>query len=81
MLNRLDGSGLKIPEYVRQAGERTPFAVLTRYPALVGPVVKPQYRRAIRFTAGVLKTKATRGSARKLENLQGVACIRVAHRR
>jgi HEPN domain-containing protein len=55
LLNRLDGSGLKIPKYVRQADELTPFAVVTRYPGLVGPVTKRQHRRAVRIAAAVLR--------------------------
>src|SRR3954471_6718202 len=38
LLKRLEGSGLKIPKYVRQADELSVFAVAIRYPGLAGPV-------------------------------------------
>src|SRR4051794_33646839 len=49
LLSRLEGSGLKIPKYVREADELSPFAVATRYPGLVSPVTKRQHRRAVRI--------------------------------
>ena len=55
LLNRLEGTGLKIPKFVRQADELSPFAVATRYPGLIGPVTKRQYRRAIRVAENVLR--------------------------
>lgn len=54
LLNRLQRTGVKIPKYVRQADELSPFAVETRYPGLSGPVTKRQHRRAVRITEAVL---------------------------
>jgi HEPN domain-containing protein len=55
LLERLERSGLKIPKYVRQADELSPFAVVTRYPGLFGPVTKRQHRRAVRVAEAVLR--------------------------
>ena len=55
LLQRLERSGVKIPKYVRQVDELSPFAVVTRYPGLVGPVTKRQYRRAVRIAEAVLR--------------------------
>ncbi len=55
LLNRLGASGIKIPKYVRQADELSPFAVVTRYPGLAGPVTKRQHRRAVRIAAAVFR--------------------------
>lgn len=54
LLQRLEDHGVKIPKYVQQADELSPFAVLTRYPGLVRPVTKRQYRRAVRIAEAVL---------------------------
>ena len=48
LLRRLEQTGLKIPKYVWEAKELTPFALVTRYPGRVGPVTPRTYRRAIR---------------------------------
>lgn len=55
LLKRLERGGVKIPKYVRQADELSPFAVLTRYPGLVRPVTKRQHRRAVRIADAVLR--------------------------
>jgi len=55
LLERLERSGLKIPKYVRQADELSPFAVATRYPGLFGPVTKRQHRRAVRIAEAALR--------------------------
>ena len=55
LLRRLERRGVKIPKYVRQADELSPFAVLTRYPGLVRPVTKRQQRRAVRIADAVLR--------------------------
>jgi HEPN domain-containing protein len=55
LLDLLQQNGLRIPKYVRQARELSRFAVVTRYPGLVGPVTLRQYRRAVRIAAAVLR--------------------------
>jgi HEPN domain-containing protein len=55
LLQRLERSVLKIPKYVRQADDPSPFAVETRYPGLAGAVTKRQYRRAVRIAGDVLR--------------------------
>jgi HEPN domain-containing protein len=55
LLQRLELSGLKIPKYVRQADELSPFAVAMRYPGLAAPVTKRQHRRAVRIAEAVLR--------------------------
>jgi HEPN domain-containing protein len=55
LLKRLERSGLKIPKYVRQAEELSPYAVEMRYPGLAGPVTKRQHRRAVRIAEAVLR--------------------------
>ena len=55
LLDLLERNGLKIPKYVRQAEHLSAFAVVTRYPGLVGPVGRRQYRRAVRLATAVLR--------------------------
>jgi HEPN domain-containing protein len=54
LLTRLERTGVKIPKYVWQADELSPFAVETRYPGLSGPVTKREHRRAVRIAEAVL---------------------------
>ena len=55
LLRKLKQNGLKIPKYVREAGELSPYASVTRYPDQVGPVTQRQYRRAVRISTAVLR--------------------------
>ncbi len=55
LLKLLQRSGLKIPKYVWQADELSPFAVVTRYPGLLGPITGRQHRRAVRLAEAVLR--------------------------
>jgi HEPN domain-containing protein len=55
LLNLLDRNGVKIPKYVRQANELTPFAVESRYPGLSGPVSKREHKHAVHVAEKVLK--------------------------
>jgi HEPN domain-containing protein len=55
LLDLLENNGLKIPKYVREAEELSPFAAVTRYPGVAGAVTQRQYRRAIRIAAAVLR--------------------------
>ena len=55
LLTLLARNGLKIPKYVWEAEELSPFATVTRYPGRAGPVTRRKYRRAIRIAAAVLR--------------------------
>ena len=55
LLDRLEKNGVKIPKYVRQSHKLSPSAVVTRYPGLVRPVTKREYRRAVRIAEAVLR--------------------------
>ena len=49
------GAEAVVPEAVRQAGELTPYAVLTRYPGTVRPVSEREYRRAVKIAGTVVR--------------------------
>lgn len=55
LLSLLEGSGLKIPKYVRDASKLSLFAIVTRYPDRIPPVGLRQYRSAIRIATAVLR--------------------------
>ncbi len=55
LLQRLERTGVKIPKYVREADELTPFAVVMRYPGFAAPITKREHRRAIRIAERVLR--------------------------
>jgi HEPN domain-containing protein len=55
LLQRLERNGLKVPKYVRQADELSPFDVETRFLGLAGPVTKRQHRRAVRIAEAVVR--------------------------
>ena len=55
LLTLLGRNGLKIPKYVWEAEELSPFASVTRYPGRVGPVTPRKYRRAVRIASAVLR--------------------------
>ena len=55
LLNLLQQHGLKVPKYVREGDELTPFAVESRYPGLSGPVTKREHSRAVRIATRVLR--------------------------
>jgi HEPN domain-containing protein len=55
LLKVLEQSGLKIPKYVWDADELSPFAVEARYPGLSGPVSPREHRRAVRVAEAVLR--------------------------
>jgi HEPN domain-containing protein len=55
LLQNLTNNGLKIPKYVWEADDLSPFAVVTRYPGTVGPVSQRRYRRAHRIATAVLR--------------------------
>jgi HEPN domain-containing protein len=54
LLKRLEDSGFKVPKYVREAKELTPFAAESRYPGLTGPVTLKEHRRLVRVAEAVL---------------------------
>ena len=55
LLQRLERSGVKIPQYLWNAIELSRFAVVTRYPGFAAPVTKRKYRRAVRIAEAVLR--------------------------
>jgi HEPN domain-containing protein len=55
LLGMLETNGLKIPKYVWDADELSPFAAGTRYPGELQPVKQRTYRRAIRIAAAVVR--------------------------
>jgi HEPN domain-containing protein len=55
LLQRLERSGVKIPNYVRKADDLSNYAVETRYPGHMGPVTKRKHRRAVRLATVVLR--------------------------
>ena len=55
LLRRLKKNGVKIPKYVWESDELSPFAAITRYPSLEEPVTLRQYRRAVRIATAVLR--------------------------
>lgn len=54
LLGLLERNGVKIPKYVRQSSELSPFGVEARYPGLAGAVTKRQHRRAVRIAENVV---------------------------
>jgi HEPN domain-containing protein len=55
LLRLLERNGLRIPKYVNEAKELTPYAQVTRYPGLAGAVTPSKHRRAARIAAAVLR--------------------------
>lgn len=55
LLIRLEKNGHKIPKFVWEADELSPFAVEARYPGMAEPVTRREYRRAIRIAEAVLR--------------------------
>ena len=55
LLALLEQSGVKIPKYVKQSDELSPFAVEARYPGLASPVTKRQHRRAVSIAEAVMR--------------------------
>jgi HEPN domain-containing protein len=55
LLTLLGQIGLKIPKYLWEADDLTPFAAETRYPGRAAPVTRRQYNRAVRIAAAVLR--------------------------
>jgi len=55
LLGLLERNGLKVPKYVREAKHLSPYAVVTRYPGMVAPVGRREYRRAVRIATAVVR--------------------------
>jgi HEPN domain-containing protein len=55
LLGMLQKNDLKIPKYVWEAKQLTPFAAGMRYPGEEDPVMPRQYRRALRIAAAVVR--------------------------
>jgi HEPN domain-containing protein len=54
LLDLLEKNGVKVPKYVRDADELSPFAATMRYPGAVAPVTRRKYRRAVRLATAVV---------------------------
>jgi len=55
LLSLLARGGVKIPKYVWEAEDLTPFAYETRYPGSSPPVNQRLYRRAVRIAEAVVR--------------------------
>ena len=55
LVKLLERTGVKIPKYIWQADELSPFAFETRYPGHFPPVKPRQHRRAVRNAESVLR--------------------------
>ena len=58
LLALLEGSGLKVPKYVKKVNQLTAFAAETRYPGVSGPVTPREHQRAVRIAESVLRWAA-----------------------
>lgn len=55
LLKLLEKSGVKVPKYIRQAHDLTPYAAESRYPGTSAPVTVRDHRRAVRIAGSVLR--------------------------
>ena len=55
LLSLLEDAGESVPDIVRRAGELTPYAMFTRYPAPVRPVTEDEYRFAVDIAQAVVQ--------------------------
>ena len=55
LLSLLEEAGESVPGIVRRAGELTPYAMFTRYPAPVRPVTEEEYRSAVEIAQAVVQ--------------------------
>jgi HEPN domain-containing protein/predicted nucleotidyltransferase len=55
LLQLLEQTGHKVPQYVKDSRDLTRFALETRYPGASGPVNTRQYRRALRVAEAVIR--------------------------
>ena len=55
LLDLLEQNGVKIPKYVWEAEELTPYAAVTRYPGEIDSVRPREHRRAVRIATAVLR--------------------------
>ena len=54
LLSLLEEKNQPLPDIVRKAGELTPYAMFTRYPAPVRPVTDEEYRLAVEVAEAVI---------------------------
>jgi HEPN domain-containing protein len=54
LLTLVKNSGQSVPSQIRQAGELSKFAVITRYPGFAEPVSPREYKRAVKIAARVI---------------------------
>ena len=54
LLSLLEEAQQPLPDIVRKAGQLTPYAMFTRYPAPVRPVTEEEYRLAVEVAEAVI---------------------------
>ena len=54
LLSLLEEADQPLPDIVRRAGELTPYAMFTRYPAPARPVTEEEYRVAVEVAEAVV---------------------------
>ena len=54
LLSLLEETGQSLPDIVRRAGELTPYAMFTRYPAPARAVTEEEYRAAVEVAEAVI---------------------------
>jgi HEPN domain-containing protein len=55
LLRDLEKTGLRIPKYMNDAKELTPYAYLTRYPGPGNPLTRRDHRRALRIATAAIR--------------------------
>ncbi len=55
LLDLVQKAGPSIPKSVKAASRLTRFAVVTRYPGITEPIVREEYKRAVRIAEKVLR--------------------------
>ena len=72
LLEVLEQSGVKIPKYMWESQELSPYAVETRYPGLVDPIMKREHRRAVRIAEAVLRWARARSESHDPQGWVGI---------
>jgi len=55
LLTLLAQSGLRVPDSIKGAKRLTEYAVVTRYPGVVGPVTEDDYLKAVEIATEVVR--------------------------
>ena len=54
ILRLLHANGVRIPKYVEQGKDLTPYGLVTRYPGVLPPVTARLHRRAVRIATSIV---------------------------